>query len=364
MNPFNPSFGKVPPIFLDRNRLVQELAEDLENTNSPYQTTLIYGLRGSGKTSFLTDVGKKLGQDDFWIVINLAMGTDLLATLADSIYVKASNPLKKALESIGGVKFSAFGLQVEFGMQNADASHKYQTLLEMILERMQNQGVKLLVTIDEIKSTKEVRRFISIYQILIREGYSISLIMTGLPAHISELQNDDVLTFLLRSARINLDPLNPLTIKSSYQKVFSEGGRKIDGDVLAEMVKMTAGYAYAFQLLGFLVWQTGEAHISAEVLESIKDDFKLELYRNVYTKIYQELSSVDIEFIKTMAGCDGNLISIGEITQKMNKPKNYISMYRRRLLDDQIIRAPKRGYVSFTLPYFKDFILENQEFYY
>lgn len=46
-NPFNPSFGKVPPIYIDRVSQIEELVAELKNDDSPYQTTLIYGQRGS-----------------------------------------------------------------------------------------------------------------------------------------------------------------------------------------------------------------------------------------------------------------------------------------------------------------------------
>ena len=47
---------------------------------------------------------------------------------------------------------------------------------------------------------------------------------------------------------------------------------------------------------------------------------------------------------------------ISYIVDELKKSKNYISVYRARLLDDQLIYAPERGYVSFTLPFFSDFI--------
>ena len=42
----------------------------------------------------------------------------------------------------------------------------------------------------------------------LREKYNISLVMTGLPSEVSELQNDNVLTFLLRSGRLTLTPVD------------------------------------------------------------------------------------------------------------------------------------------------------------
>lgn len=52
MNPFNPTFGDVPKIFLDRSKQLNTVIKGLEEPVSPYQTTFVYSLRGSGKTIF------------------------------------------------------------------------------------------------------------------------------------------------------------------------------------------------------------------------------------------------------------------------------------------------------------------------
>ena len=51
-DPFNPSFGKVPPIYIDRIGQIEELVSELKNLDSSYQTILFYGQRGSDKPSF------------------------------------------------------------------------------------------------------------------------------------------------------------------------------------------------------------------------------------------------------------------------------------------------------------------------
>lgn len=48
-----------------------------------------------------------------------------------------------------------------------------------------------------------------------------------------------------------------------------------------------------------------------------------------------------------------------KLKEKLNKEKNYISVYRKRLIDDQIIISAAHGKLSFTLPYFKEFVNEN-----
>lgn len=361
MNPFNPSFGKVPPIFLGRDQQVAQVVEGLQNSNSPFQTTLIYGIRGVGKTSFLTDVSKQIKQKDNWIVVDLAMDGELISTLIASIYDQATSSLKKMLEQIEGIKFSVFGIQTEI-----NTSGKLHVDEKIILENMMRQVTKhdlhVLITLDEVKSTEAVRKFISIYQILSRKEYNLSLIMTGLPNHVSELQNDDVLTFLLRSARVNLSPLDAITVRYSYQKAFVDGGKTISDEALEVMTKLTVGYAYAFQLLGYLVWEASD-QIDVDTVQSVVPQYQLDLTRNVYLKIYQSLSPTDQLFVQTMAQMDGDQFSVGEIGERMQKPKNYVSMYRRRLLDDQIITSSQHGYIRFALPLFKQFVNDYQEYY-
>lgn len=55
-NPFNPSFGRVPSIFLNRGQLINDVLGELDNPDSPYKVSIVYGMRGVGKTTFLTEI--------------------------------------------------------------------------------------------------------------------------------------------------------------------------------------------------------------------------------------------------------------------------------------------------------------------
>ncbi len=357
-NPFNPSFGKVPNIFLDRAHAVTKLSTELQDPNSPYQTTLIYGVRGVGKTSLLTDIGNKMSAKKNWLVVNLTTNYNVLQTLIDSICQKSSPEIKRLLDKIEGIKLSAFGIQFEYHPQELTETN-YQILLENILDKLQTKNISLLVTIDEVDPTPEIKNFISLYQLLIRENYRISLIMTGLPNKLSELQNDDVLTFLLRSARMELPSLDLLSIKHSYQDTFAKKGITISDDVLVAMVKKTKGYAYSFQLLGYLLWEIADKKITFATLEQVQGEYLATLGRNVYYKVLQELSPVDHSFVIAMAKAPTQVVTTAYLQEKLGKPKNYLSMYRKRLLDAQLIKSPARGMLEFTLPYFKEYVLEN-----
>lgn len=53
-----------PKIFLDRSKQLNTVINGLEEPVSPYQTTFVYGLRGLGKTTFLSDISNQMSKKD------------------------------------------------------------------------------------------------------------------------------------------------------------------------------------------------------------------------------------------------------------------------------------------------------------
>lgn len=361
-NPFNPSFGRIPEIFLNRGQLINNVTTELDNPNSPYKISIVYGMRGVGKTTFLTEVGRKMSEKENWIVVDLAMESDLFATLIDNLYIRANTTIQKMFESIRGLSFSAFGLELSADIKQTLST--YQGILTQMFSRLRDSGIKVFITIDEVKSNKELKKFASYYQLLNREDYPVALMMAGLPKNISELQNEDVMTFLLRGKRIALSSLNLIQIEFSYKNVFQHAQYNVSSEILSKMAVMTKGYSYAFQLLGYLVWNKAkkEKSIDQELLNEVIPEYILELDQNAYTKIFDSLSKQDRNFLYAMAESNENKVLIKDIREKLHRPSNYVANYRRRLLDDQVIEVTDYGEVAFTLPYFKEYILKRKQF--
>ena len=122
MNPFNPNFGKVPQLFLDRNQIVNEYISELDsNLDSPFQTSVIYGVRGSGKTSLLTDISNQLREKGRWIVIDLTTNQNLIPTLTYSLYQEATSKFKQLIGKLKSIKVS--GLNFNYKMMFPKASN-------------------------------------------------------------------------------------------------------------------------------------------------------------------------------------------------------------------------------------------------
>ena len=124
-----------------------------------------------------------------------------------------------------------------------------------------------------------VKEFVAAYQILIRQDLPVYLLMTGLYDNINSLQNEKSLTFLYRAPKIELAPLNVGAMARNYVENF-----KIDKDKAIKMAKVTRGYSFAFQVLGYFTWENGGDYKKAI------GKFRQYLDEYVYDKVWSELS--------------------------------------------------------------------------
>lgn len=360
-NPFNPSFGMKPTVVLDRNQILDRLVADIKKLNTPFRTTLIYGTRGVGKTVFMNAVGKQIQQDDSWIALHLIINSNMVEHLASLLYQKATNAARKLMDQITGVKFSIAGISVQYNSQS-QAAVDYQILLEKMLTVLKQEGQHVLVMIDEAQDVPGLVELASVYQVLISEGLPISIIITGLPKNVQELQNNLVLTFLLRSGRVNLSPLDYFDIRTRYQQEFSKRDPEISPQLIRKLAQLADGYAYAFQLLGYLMWRSPDKHLTDKSLDQVLPQFQAQLSRNAYRKMLEELSPVDQRFVVIMANSTEYPVSTKYIGQQLKQKPGYIGVYRRRLIDSQIIESANYGYVKFALPLFKEFVIDDGQY--
>lgn len=117
------------------------------------------------------------------------------------------------------------------------------------------------------------------------------------------------------------------------------------------MAKLTRGYSFAFQVLGYFTWENDGRP------EDVLDDYRQYLEDYVYEKIWSELSKGDKKILYGIAqSATGKISDIREI---LHMETNQFNPYRKRLLKKGIINGDERGYVRFVLPLFEQFVLEN-----
>ena len=206
----------------------------------------------------------------------------------------------------------------------------------------------MLITIDEVASTPAMRVFASAFQIFIRQDLPVFLLMTGLYENIHTLQNEKSLTFLYRAPKLELEPLNIGAIARNYKKTFH-----IDELSALKMAKLTRGYSFAFQVLGYFTWENqGQT-------DAVLEDYRQYLEDYVYEKMWAELSRKDRDVLYGIAKSPTGKIS--EIRDILKLETNEFNPYRKRLIKKGLINGDERGYVRFVLPLFELFELENYQ---
>lgn len=340
-NPFSLTFGKEPLSLIARNMQTYEIVQSFKASNPAYHVCMLTGVRGSGKTVSLTTISNEFKQDDQWIVIELNQERNLLEFLTSELCDKErlSNALKNTKFNL-----SLFGFGIEFS-QNSPVTDTV-TVLDKLLDKLTKANKKILVTIDEVSSNKNIKEFAAQFQIFMRKNYNVFLLMTGLYENIYELQNQDTLTFLYRAPKIEMSPLNIGMIMHKYQEIFS-----LDDEPALKMAKLTCGYPFAFQLLGYLCFKQQTTY------DKVLNEFDAYLEDFVYDKIWSELSELDRNVLIAMAAISQTKVE--DIRKQLNISSSNFSIYRKRLLKKGIVQATKYGHLGFVLPRFKEFVLRN-----
>ena len=345
-NPFSLVFGKEPKTIISNLNLYNEIKDNFLSDNPSSTTKLITGVRGSGKTVLLTRLGKYFDSLDDWIVIELNPETNMLEYLASSIYEKCKFKFKFVQKEFS---FSFQGISISLSGENPVSN--VITLLEKMLDVLLKKNKKVLICVDDVSTNQNVRAFVQQYQIFIRKEYQIFLLMTGLYENIKNLQNEKSLTFLYRAPQVNVGSLSLVNIAESFIDIL--GAKKEDS---IELAKLTNGYAFAYQVLGFVLFESNKKKLDEDVIK----EFDRYLRDYVYEKIYFDLPEKERKIVIALSNSDDG--SVSDIMNQLNINKENFSPYRDQLIKKGLIIKNGWGKLAFALPRFKEYVLLQLEF--
>lgn len=339
-NPFSLSFGIEPTKFISRLTQTNDILSAFSTDASENRVYMITGVRGSGKTVMLSNLADSFRENKDWIVIELSPVRDMLTALASKLY---NSKGMDCLFTEAKLNLSSFGIgiQIEHTIPISDID----TAIERMLEVVKRKHKKVLVLVDETIHNEYIRLFATSFQIFIRQKYPLYLLMTGLYENIYDLQNDKSLTFLYRAPKIYLEPLNMNAIADSYRETFS-----ISLEEAITMAKLTKGYPFAYQVLGYLKWNAGK---SADI-SSIMADYDQHLEEYVYEKIWNDLSEKDRNIVELLAR-HGEM-KVKDLRDALEMKSGAMSVYRDRLIRKGLVDASKYGYLSLILPRFAEIV--------
>lgn len=334
-NPFTLTFGQKPNEFISRGEQINKILDTFDMEHPSNQVFMIAGVRGSGKTVSLSVIADHYADRSDWFVLRLSADNDLIAGAVSEL--NRTSFLQKGDISVN----ASLGI-VSLYVQKNNIQLENDALLRNLLEKIKRENKRVLFIIDEIVNNEYVKIFASNFQIYITQHYPVYLVMAGLYDNISNLQNEKSLTFLYRAPKIFLAPLSIPSMTTSYRTVFDIAPKEA-----AQMAKLTKGYPFAFQILGYLRWE----HRSS--IEKLLPDFDEALASYAYEKIWSELSELDRRIVYVISqGFEKTM----DIRTKLSISPQLLNTYRKRLMERGIVDGSVHGMLSLALPRFDEYI--------
>lgn len=359
-SPFTPGYGRRPLVFGGHEAELDELSEVFRTLDfGENHSVLISGLRGAGKTSMLTMLqDAALGEG--WVVIS----DDASGGLMDRVMETTIPALLDTLEPSTRARLSSLGIwQLNADLQYVDRHRQAKPLLRRdlvaISEHLGTKGI--LITVDEVSSGKtrlrELSRFALEIAHALQAGANIMVVFAGIKVDLDALLEQDHATFLRRSRQLDFRRLTPVETRHVLEESVRIGGRRIEETALKQMIAVSQGYPYLVQLVGDYAWRNTPA---SDVIDLNDADIAHEkaikaVQRRVISRVYQDLSEKDREFVQAMAADTGRS-KISDIVRRMGVSAQYVQVYKRRLIDTGYVKSDGHGYVAFSLPYLGEYV--------
>lgn len=364
-NPFKPTFGVSPPLLVGRDDLISDFADALEDGPGAAGRASIYtGARGAGKTVMLNAVQEQ-ARARGWIVVSetLTEGLierltqsrlpDVLADMDPDAVARRMTGITGPLQT-GGITWTTLQKHVV----QADLRSQVNLLTEILADH----ETGLLLTLDEIHAREmgELRQLATVVQHAFREERELAFAGAGLSAAVSDVLRDEVLTFLRRADRHHLGSVDLDDVRRALEEPIIESGRQVEEEALEAMTDGTQGYPFMIQLVGARCWRIRQDanEISVDDAEQGVRDARRRLGSLVHAPALAAASDIDKSYLLAMSKDDGPS-KTADVRERLNVKKGYANVYRSRLIEADLIEAPGRGYVDFTLPYLRDYLREH-----
>lgn len=367
-NPFRPGFG-VSPFELGGRQV--ELSTFMYGlfggVGSMQRALLVSGSRGVGKTVLLNEFERQ-AREQGWVVVRAYPDAEMISRLRDSTLPQAyydldqSEPPRK--RTVTGIGISSLG-SVTTQVEDRDPAPTLLGELRRLAEIAQVHGVGVLITLDELQAARieDLAQLATAMQDLVRDNFDIAFATAGLTFGVEALLEHPGTTFMRRAQRLELGGLSDTDVAEALTKTAAASGREFEEGALLLAVDLVQGYPFLLQLVGSLAWaksaMAGDTSIKEAHVLAIAEDVKQLMGIQVHKIALKAVPDGEMEFLRTMAQLEtehGPDVPISLVAAHMGRKPNGISVWRRNLIERDLVTPPSYGYVRFAMPYMGEYL--------
>ena len=378
-NPFAPGAGSRPPELAGRNAILEaariSCGRAIKGRNA--RSIMLLGLRGTGKTVLLNEIGK-IAQEEGLLVSKVEAPEG--ESLARLLYPE----MRKVMRSLSNVEVakqiatrglkglrgfaSIFRIEiagVEIGVEpepglgdSGDLQYDLPDLFEVIGQAASVAGKGWILLIDEVQYLSEAdlsALIVSIHK-MSQEGLPVLLVGAGLP-QVARLAGEAK----SYAERLFLYPgvgaLDPASAAQAVEKPIEDEGALIAPAALSAIVERTQGYPFFLQEWASVAWNNAQGpeitfddvdYAYAETLASLDEGF--------FRVRIDRLTKAEIQFVKTMSNLGDGPYAMADIARAMDRSLSSLGPTRASIIAKGMIYSTDHGYLDFTVPLFAEFM--------
>lgn len=379
--PFTPGFGEKPYILIGREEIIDDYDDVLFNEDRTFlKHPLIVGPRAIGKTVLLhrlLETAKNYGYMTLYISTQTDMYHQILLDLHGMSFAASTNskiefnPQFSVSTPAGG--FSLSGLKFEKSSDEQFFDIDLATIVCDIINNKKANGVAIAIDEMNIEFIDDIRKIATTMQTLISNGFPVSFIGAGIPEYIDEIKQDKSISFIRRMCQKDIGNLSLSDIADGIENACSDNNIEIDENVSMTIAKASDGSPFIAQLFSYgacVIARRRAARNGDNAMHITIDDcyngFQKKLpdvFKCIVIPTFNSLTNVEKTFIEAMASVYPDVrIPMKTITSYMDETKQYVNIYKKRLIDKKIIMSDGYGCVKCIIPYMTMYI-KNQEQY-
>ncbi|WP_181034763.1 ATP-binding protein [Clavibacter michiganensis] len=393
LSPYTP--GSIPAGLPGRAEKLQQFREAAQRVSADGQfvprVQVDHGPRGIGKTSLLREAQRIFGGYGVrTVLITADPNEDLVHSLLGELkqVVGSGTRLRRtALESIDsatvtvgapGIAQVGVTLTAPGRTRTAASAKGLQLALRAALASVVHDGdAGIVILIDEIQEAdpESLRTIAYAWQEMnpLRpfdpEQPRTALFAVGLPGAPTKINR--AVTF---SERFRFQPMHGLSAagaREALEVTAAAAGVRWDAAAIDRGVAESGGYPYKVQLIGDACWRAAAHRLDREglapddvitladlreALPAVESEM-----RTLFTARWRGASPRQQDMLVAIARLGGEDVKRASLADALGTTTRAISVPRQKLLDKGLVDANKHGHLSFTVPGFTEFVIDQAE---
>ena len=378
-NPFAPGAGSRPPELAGRDGVLEHARVSCGRAinGRSARSMMLLGLRGTGKTVLLNEVGKIAEQAGLLVSKVESPEEESLARLlypemrkvmrSLSTVEAAKQIANRGLKGLRGFasifKIDIAGVEVgvepEPGLADSgNLQYDLPDLFNVIGRAAQAAGKGWILLIDEVQylSEADLRALIVSMHKMSQEGLPVLLVGAGLP-QVARLAGEAK----SYAERLFLYPeINALDADAAAKAVLKpilDEEATIAEAALQEIVVRTKGYPFFLQEWASTAWNCAEGpEISLDdVVQSYSETLAL-LDAGFFRGRIDQLTPSEVLFVRAMSQLGDGPYAVGDIAKAMGRTQSSLGPTRAKVIAKGMAYSTDHGVLDFTVPLFAEFM--------